>query len=465
MNQENSPDEINSEDNNKDIEEVEIVESTDGESPDIQAESNHQELPPMVEAIPVAKPEISEQESTPEESKSAIAKRKREMAESKALTRKMTYIILFETIFIFIAAGMNGYSVYKLYKANHIIKEDNISLEKYMTTNLSLQQQLDNATKDNRTLSGKIEQWKADYDRELNEAKQINDEKGKKEEELAARNSEYEKLLQSKGDIENKLASAQAQIDELSKKVTEVNNDKFAALQQSYDQLKIDWESMKNTIPPKKATFSKQYDEYALKASKVIEALNNLQNIVTKGIDNIKFARDLDQVKFAMGEFRINTQEFSKLTSFRLIIAAFNAYQESDDCWKKLSATTLPKEVGSFRDKVIKFEQPIKEYRPWADAIQINWQMARYYLATASYVLQNRDAVNSIQCPVCHDKYSIVCPKCGGTGDCYFCKGQGQNDGVICLCCEGLGKCPLCKGKKEIPCPIFVLAPDLNAGD
>lgn len=53
------------------------------------------------------------------------------------------------------------------------------------------------------------------------------------------------------------------------------------------------------------------------------------------------------------------------------------------------------------------------------------------------------------------DNDSVECPRCGGTGKCIECGGEGS---VICLPCSGTGsvngrKCQSCDGTGRMPCP------------
>lgn len=404
------------------------------------------------------KPEISGAVSG-EDSKSATAKRNRELAESEGLRRKMTYIILFETIFILIAVGMNVYSVLKIFNLSKKIKEANINLNETANKNQNLDQTLTLITRDREKIANERDQWKADYNLLKSDADGLKTESEKIQAELSKSVSENQALVLSKTEIEKQLKNTQEQMEELRTKLGAANDEKIAVLRQECDRLAKELVEIRNAITPKKVVFNKQYEEYLIQATKVIETLKNFQDTLTKGVDNRKFMRDFDQVKFAMDEFRMNTTAYSNLLSFRLIISSFDAYQDSDDCWKKISQANLPKEAGIFRDAVVKFEKQITEYRPWVDAIQINWQMAQCYLTTAEYIIQNHDDVDAIHCPICSDKYSIACPKCSSSGECYLCKGRGQTENSICFCCEGLGKCPFCKGKKEIPCPIHIHIP------
>lgn len=52
---------------------------------------------------------------------------------------------------------------------------------------------------------------------------------------------------------------------------------------------------------------------------------------------------------------------------------------------------------------------------------------------------------------------ALVCGGCGGSGDCFLCKGTGILNSFECRKCGGTGICPGCKGSGWIVIPLVIV--------
>ena len=368
------------------------------------------------------------------------------------LKRKMAYIILFETIFIVILIAMQAYLVYKIHTSK-TPKTPDISPKLQaqiteLTTKLEETTRLKEAS-ENEAESKKQEIviLKNDMEKASEEIKRLTE--AQNPEKFTA---EIEKKQEEINGLNDRLTKATRESEELSQKL--------AGLEEEYNKLKNELSAAEANKIAKQQELEKIYGEYEPKALKSLEELKSINSALENGIDVIKFAGELNRITPAIEELKKGAENYSKLASYHLIKAAFDSYKTSEEIWKRLSITYLPEEVFDLPKKELKLEAPIKEYRPWVDGMQINWLYARYYLSAAEALIKNKEDLQNTQCPACLDKLTIVCPKCGASGQCFICDGHGIDEtkgDTACVLCEGSGNCSLCGGKKEITCPVWIL--------
>lgn len=447
----------------------EIIELSDS---DIAGDEKVVEMAPVEEqpakvAKPpeeIKKPVVPPKKPTPRPKPSA-----RLLSKSERGARRMAYFILFETILLIIVIAGTALLLYHLYTVKNRLKENVIQLNKTAQENTVLKADLEKAQSSQEELSNALAQLQGNYDI-------LNKDRDRIETERATYKSTAE-------DLENKLDSLQAEIEEKDTELNQVKegisslgdsvkqledekkdlDNKLVAIEAEYNNQQKEIAQAKEAEELKQKEFEEQYSIYAPEAEKIINELKKIHLSLTTGLDYKQFVKLIeDNLDIAFEEFKIKLQEnHYKFLSFKCLNEAYNAYKETVGQWHSLARSSLPKKVGNFGDIVLKFEQPIEQYRPWVDTIQILWQKAARLTKGASAIIETHESFDPKACPVCKDKHTIICPKCAGSGECFYCHGKGfldEKGKQVCPFCAGSGKCSFCLGKKEIPCPVCILA-------
>jgi predicted nucleic acid-binding Zn-ribbon protein len=347
--------------------------------------------------------EIQEQVKKPLPARQGFNRSKTQVAKGPINTldpikKRMNMIIFAETIMIFLLIGSVVYLVWGIYTGN---------LSKHK-----------NAVVENQKLAQQAEELQKKYD----EAKKlkITAEKdlSKKQEELDSAktfvekaNTEIKKLTEAGSPEKFKVELVQKQeeingLNERLEKATkeyEESSKKLADLEEEYNRLKTELNTAKITKREKQEQIEKIYGEYETKALKSLEELKSINSVLEKGIDVIKFARELDRITPVIEEIKNGSEDYSMLASYHLITAAFDCYKTSLEIWKRLSITYLPEELFDLPKKELQLEAPIKGYRPWVDGMQINWLYAQYYLKSAEAIIKNR-----ITCKIHNVRYVLI---------------------------------------------------------
>ncbi|MBI4834970.1 MAG: hypothetical protein HY811_09165 [Planctomycetes bacterium] len=480
MDEENKPDEIDSEN------------QFDPQNPETNAPE--EPAPVSTEATMLNRPQTESDEApqanaqespeTPPEAAEAtppepikVKPRYKPVSQSRAEagSKKMAFIIMFETLFVVILIGLSGFLLYKISElkkngggTNGVkSQEDTQRIEE-------LQKDLDKLKSDKESIEKKLEGKGNELNTKLTEFENLKIEKTSLEGKISLIDTKLKSLESTKDGLEKERNDLIEQLnplqnenklikDQLNQNETEKNDltETIKKLTNDIDKLKLEKEALEEVRKNKQRDFERLYEEYAPNAIRVIEELRKFHGYLEKGMEIREFVRQLDNIRILVDEFRTAASNNSKLLSYQLIVKAYNAYQDSEDNWKKLTESNLPKELAGFRERVIKYEIPIREYRPWIDVIQVNWNLAKWSVDAAEATVYAKEDFKINQCPVCQGKHFTTCPKCNGSGECFTCLGKGNDEtrgGTTCVVCEGSGKCPLCEGKKEITCPICIMA-------
>jgi predicted nucleic acid-binding Zn-ribbon protein len=432
-------------------------------------------------------PEVSEEADAPEETppeavepppEEPVTEKPRykpaSQVRAEAGSKKMAFIIMFETLFVVILIGLCGFLLYKISE----MKKNGSGIDSAQSQETiqkieELQSDLGKLKSDKESIDKKLESKENELNTKLTDLENLKIEKSSLEEKISSINAKLESFETSKDGLERErddligqLKPLQTENKQIKDQLNQNEKDKktltetITKLKNDIERLNREMDALDEAKKTKQRDFEKLYEEYAPNAIRVIEELHKFHGYLEKGMEIREFVRKLDVVRVFVDEFRNTASKNSKLLSYQLIIKAYNAYQESEENWGKLIRSSLPKELAGFSEKVIKYEVPIREYRPWVDIIQVNWNSAKWAVDAAEATVYAKEDFKIDQCPICQGKHFTACPKCSSSGECFTCLGKGNDEtrgGTTCIVCEGSGKCPLCQGKKELPCPVCIM--------
>jgi len=398
----------------------------------------------------------------PAQTPSKFAKKPVLVDTSKA-ARRLTWIILAETILLLALGGLDGYLAFvkipasdktieslngKIRDCNSTITQLNNAkgelesgIIKLKKDKINLEGSLDSQAKKIKSLEDEIESVSKAKQELEQKASQLGNDKTKLEEDIANLQKEHSQLEQSFKDAVN-------QKNELEKAKGEVEKN-LTALQKEYNTLKV--------LLAKQQEWEAEYAKYASGALKIVEELNKVANLLKDGV-NIKSLTQIvkeSEVPFEKFKPTLNA-DWTNCQSFKLISSAYVNYKESLERLKSIKRTAPPTtDETKWSDKILKLENPLSTNRPWMDHVQELWRDAIYSTQIAGLLIENKETYPE-KCIVCEGKGQITCIKCNGNGYCFNCEGKGyfkyNKETVPCNACEASGKCPACLGKTTVPC-------------
>lgn len=412
---------------------------------------------------------------SPAQTPSKFAKKPVLVDTSKA-ARRLTWIILIETVLLLALAGLDVYLAFvkipSLNKVNESLNEkiraanSNVSqlnddkgklesdIIKLRKDKINLEGLLDSQTTKIKSLEeemASISKAKQELEQKVT---QLSDDKTKLEGDIANLQKDYNKLEQDSKDTVN-------QRNELEKTKGKVEKD-LADLKKEYDVLKEQIDSQKKAMLVRQQEWEAAYVKYTDGALKIVEELNKVANSLKEGV-NIKSLNQIvkeSAVPFEEFKLTLNT-DMTNCQSFKLISFAYDNYKETLERLKSIKRTDpQTTDETKWSDKILKLENPLSTNRPWLDHIQELWTDAIYATQIAGLLIGNKEAYPE-KCPVCGNKGQITCIKCNGNGYCHDCESKGffryNKETVYCNACEASGKCPICLGKTTVPCKFCLM--------
>ncbi|MFH0888305.1 MAG: hypothetical protein V1871_03760 [Planctomycetota bacterium] len=431
-------------------------------------------LKKMEERSPTTTPTTT---PSPAQTPSKFSKKPVLVDTSKA-ARRLTWIILIETVLLLALAGLDVYLAFvkipSLTKANESLNEKikaaNSNVSQLNEDKGKLESDIIKLRKDKINLEGlsasqttKIKSLEEEMSsiskakQELEQkAAQLGDDKTKLEGDIANLQKDYNKLEQDSKD-------AVDQRNELEKTKGKIETD-LADLKKEYDVLKEQIDSQKKAVLVRQQEWETEYVKYTAGALKIVDELNKIASSLKEGVNIKSLSQVIKESEVPFEEFKPTLNaDLTNCQSFKLISLAYNNYNETLERLKSIKKTnphTPDEDEIKWSDKILKLENPLSTNRPWMDHVQELWNDAVYATQIAGLLIGNKEAYPE-KCPVCGGKEQITCIKCNGNAYCPDCEGKGffryNKETVCCNACEASGKCPVCLGKTTIPCKFSLM--------
>ncbi|MBI4711818.1 MAG: hypothetical protein HY762_00695 [Planctomycetes bacterium] len=396
-------------------------------------------------------------------------------ASSSSAARKLTYIVLFETLFVLILMGADVYLLLHtqnlkktiterdgvITKQNEEIKNLGNDLSKSIAEGNQLTQKNSQLSFEKKALEKNLEVTSMERDVLKNEKANLNIQLAELKTELETTNQQ---LAETSAMLTKTEADLKAAVDEaagLTKKLSDVSAERDKLLEQNKD-IRLILKQFQEEKEMKQQEFETAYGQYQPGAAKVIAEIGKIMALLEAGANLKQFQQALNDFKVPYEEFMILQNEKSyNYLSFKLIKQAYDNYTESLERWKQLAKLNPNGDKNEWRNKVLKRQEPIKDGRPWVDRVQQLCRESLIYINTAGALVDVKESFSADKCPACGGKHSFTCIKCNGSGNCFACDGRGykevKDQTVACDACEGTGKCPVCQGRTAVPCYICIL--------
>ncbi|MDI6732916.1 MAG: hypothetical protein QME51_01835 [Planctomycetota bacterium] len=422
------------------------------------SEEEPAEAPEVQEPLPSAKPKY-----TP----------RYEKADTSKVSRRLTYIILFETILILALAGLDGYFAFvKIPELNKTYEKAKGRIKDQQTEMDDLTQQLKNSQSDASKLKKNINKLEDTIDERDEKVKSLEEEnlsltkkakdlakeialltemKDKLEDDLSTLEEDYKQLNTNFKDAVNQRAESEKSIEQLNKKL--------ADLQKEYDEFKVAINLKQKATAAKREKESLEYEKYAPSALRMVDKLNKVADSLKEGVTLKTFSQIIKDLEIPYEEFKITLNETSyNYISFKLLSSSYDIYRDTVGRWKNIARLNPGKE--KWVDKVLKLEKPLTSDRPWGDQIQHLWQDAIMATQMAGLLIENKESFPE-KCILCENTEKLPCFICNSTGKCFHCNGEGfikqQKENIPCVSCTASGKCSACLGQTTVACKMCIL--------